>query len=98
MPALQTWQARTFLAGSTVALAKVGGAVLGKIWISTKGTSPTIVVYDNSASLATKVLVPSTVLTAIGSQDVGPVEGGTGLCVKALSCTGTIYWRPSQAG
>lgn len=98
MPALQTFQARKFGAGSVVVLATKGGAVLGGVWISTKGTTPTIVAYDAAASVTGSDVLPATVITAVGKQDFPAFETGTGLTVKCLSCTGTIFWRPSNSG
>lgn len=98
MPALNTYQYRKFGAGSTVVLAKFGGAVLGGVWISTKGTAGKITVYDNSASLLARVAIPSSSVGAVGNFMTKDVEFGTGLCVVAASCTGTIFWRPGAAG
>jgi len=99
MPTHLTFQGRKFAAGSTVVLATKGGAILGGIWISTKGTTPQITVYDNAVGSATGAdVIPTTTITAVGKQDFPALETGTGLVVKAASCTGTIFWRPSQAG
>ncbi len=102
MPALNTWQVRTFgAAASTITLATKGGAVLGGVWISAKGTTPTISAYDQASTslLAANRKVCSTVLTAIGPVDfLGGIEFGTGLQFKCASCTGSIFWRPSSAG
>ena len=101
MPALQTFQVRTFgPASSTIALAKYGGATLGGIWISAKGTAPTIAVYDQASATpnGAKKAIASTVLTAIGIQNTKEIEMGTGLVITVASCTGSILWRPGPAG
>lgn len=98
MPAQQTFQARKFGAGSTVTLSTKGGAVLGGVWISTKGTTPQITVYDAVASVTGSDVIPTTTIGAVGKQDFPAMETGTGLTVKTASCTGTLFWRPSQAG
>lgn len=97
MPQLQTWQYRKFGA-SVVTLAKYGGAVLGGIWITTKGAAGKITVYDSSAAVAAAIAIGSTSVGVIGNLFTKEVEFGTGLCIKATSCTGTIFWRPGQAG
>ncbi len=100
MPALQTWQARTFgPAASVITLAKFGGATLGGIWIAAKGAAGKITAYDSSAAVAAKIFLATTSVGVIGRlYDNMAFEGGTGLAVKVTSCTGTIFWRPGQAG
>ncbi len=102
MPALNTWQARKFgPAASTIVLATKGGAVLGGVWLSAKGTTPSFSAYDQASStlVAANIKVGSTTMTAIGLADfMGGIEFGTGLAFKAASCTGSIFWRPSSAG
>lgn len=98
MAPLSGYQAKTFGVGSTVSLAKFGGATLGGIWISTKGTTPTITVYDASASVTGKVLIAATTSLAKGFQNIPAIECGNGLAVKTASCTGTIFWRPGPVG
>lgn len=99
MPALQTFQARKITASSTIVLATKGGAVLGGIWVSTKGTTPQITVYDAAASTTGADILPTTTLAAVGNAGIPQaIETGTGLTVKVASMTGTIFWRPSQAG
>ena len=93
-----TWMSRKFgPAASTISLAKSGGAVLGGIWITAKGTTPTVLAYDASASVTAAVLVPSITPTAIGLIDFKGIGCGTGLCVKVASCTGTIIYQPASA-
>jgi hypothetical protein len=99
MPEPIAYQATKFGAGSSKQLATKGGAVFAGVWISTKGTSPTITVYDAAASTTGSDVVPSTIVTAVGNQALaGPINCGTGLFVKTASCTGVILWRPSSAG
>lgn len=100
MPALQTFQARAFgPTASTIPLATKGGAVLGGIWISAKGAAGKVTVYDNSASTTASIRIAVTSVGVIGKFfDGTPIEFGTGLAVKVSSCTGTIFWRPGQAG
>lgn len=85
-------------AASTFVLATKGGAVLGGFWISAKGTSPTLTAYDAAASVTATDIIPSTVITAVGKQDVPPINCGTGLTIKTASCTGVVFWQPSAAG
>lgn len=95
MPALQTFQCRKF-GVSVVTLANRGGAVLGGIWITTKGAAGKVTVYDSSAAVAAAIVIASTSVGVIGQLLTTPIELGTGLCVKVTSCTGTIFWRPAQ--
>lgn len=93
-----TYMARKFgPAASTISLAAHGGAVLRGIWVSAKGTTPTIVAYDASASVTGSNIVPSYTPTAIGWQEHGGIGLGTGLCVKVASVTGTIIYQPASA-
>lgn len=100
MPALPTYQYRKFgSVASTILLAKAGGAVLGGIWITAKGAAGKITVFDNSASLNTAIAINTTSVGVIGKFfDGSPIEMGKGLAVKVSSCSGTIFWRPGQAG
>jgi hypothetical protein len=101
MPALPTFQARRFgPAASTITLATKGGAVLGGVWISARGTAPTFVAYDAVASVTGSDIIPSTAVpaAALGTAQNVNIECGTGLTVKVASCSGTIFWRPSSAG
>lgn len=92
-----TYSGRKFgPAASTISLANHGGGFLGGIWVSAKGTSPTIVVYDASASVAASLLVPSFVPTGVGLVDFKGIGLGNGLCVKVASCSGTILWQPAS--
>ena len=85
-------------AASTFTLATKGGAVLGGVWISAKGTSPTVVAYDAVASVTGTDILPSTAPAAVGLLDVKGIGCGTGLTIKTASCTGTVLWQPSNAG
>ncbi len=100
MPALASYQIRKFgPAASVITLAKFGGAVLGGIWISAKGAAGKITVYDSSAGVAAQIMLATTSVGVIGKFfDGSPIEGGTGLALKTASCSGTIFWRPGQAG
>lgn len=100
MPALPTYQARKFgPATSVITLAKFGGAVLGGVWIAAKGAAGKMTVYDSSAAIAAQIMVATTSVGVIGKfLDGSPFMGGTGLAVRVASCTGTIFWRPGQAG
>lgn len=100
MPALPSWQTRKFgAAASTITLSKFGGATLGGIWIAAKGAAGKITVYDSSAAVAAAIMLATTSVGVVGKFfDGSPIEGGTGLAVKVTSCTGTIFWRPGQAG
>jgi len=91
------WQGRKFgPAASTISLSDGGGAILGGIWVSAKGTSPTIVVYEASASAATALLVPSFIPAAVGDCNIGPIACKSGLCVKIASVSGVIKFMPSS--
>lgn len=101
MPALSTFQGRVFgPAASTITLATKGGAVLGGVWISAKGTTPVVAGYDQaSATLnAGTRRLASCSPAAVGLIDVKGIEFGLGMIIKVSSCTGTILWRPSSAG
>ena len=94
-----TWMARKFgPAASTIALATKAGAVLGGIWITAKGTSPTIVAYDATASVAASAILPSHIPAALGLIDLKGIGCGTGLTVLNASCSGVILFQPSNAG
>lgn len=91
------WQARAFgPAASTVALAIRPGATLGGIFISAKGASPAIIVYDASASVTGTIKVPSWAPAAVGDtlDCLGGLGMGRGLTVKVTSATGVILWQP----
>lgn len=91
------WSYRKFgPAASTISLSNGGNAYLGGIWISAKGTAPSVVCYDSSASVTAAVCVPSFVPTGVGLCDFQGIGLGTGLCVKVASCSGTIIWQPSN--
>jgi len=93
-----TWIARKFgAAASTIALAAKGGAVLGGIFISAKGTTPIIKAYDATASVAASAILTAHTPTALGLIDLKGIQCGTGLTVIVASATGTILWRPSSA-
>ena len=101
MPIDNTWQAKTFgPAASTFSLATKGGAVLGGIWITAKGTNPSVSAFDTaSATPSLRTIVASHIPAAVGIINLlGGIGCGTGLAVKTASCTGTILWRPSNAG
>lgn len=100
MPALPTYQYRKFgPTASTIPLATKGGAVLGGIWITAKGSAGKVSVFDSSASVTAATIIAATSVGAVGKfLDGMPVETGTGLAVKVASCSGTIFWRPGQAG
>ena len=97
---IDSWQSRYFgPAASTVILAAKGGAVLGGVWISAKGTTPLISAFDTASATPTQRRICSVTPTAVGPLDfLGGVGCGTGLVVKVASATGTILWRPSSAG
>lgn len=100
MPALDSYQTRKFgPAASVITLAKFGGATLGGVWISSKGAAGKMTVYDSSAAVAAQIMLATTSVGVIGKfLDGSPISGGTGLAVKVASCSGTIFWRPGQAG
>lgn len=101
MPALATYQGTKFGIASVVRLAAAGGATLGGVWISTKGTTNKIAVYDaasTSKASAGALVVASTTSLAKGFANLLGLELGRGLVVWTASCTGTIFWRPGQAG
>lgn len=81
-------------AGSTISLANKGGAVLRGIWVSSKGTSPSITVYNSSASVAAALVVPAIVASAAKWYEFGGLGMSTGLCVKVASCSGFINYQP----
>lgn len=99
MPAQPTWSYRKFgPAASTIRLSIKGGAVIAGVWISAKGTSPLIRVFDSASAspAAATAAVGSTVPAAVGLLDLKGLEMGTGLVVANTSCTGTIIYRPAQ--
>lgn len=100
MPALDVYQIKRFGPGaSTITLAKFGGATLGGVWIAAKGAAGKFTVYDSSAAVAAAIMLATTSVGVVGKFfDGAPIQGGTGLAVKVTSCTGTIFWRPGQAG
>lgn len=102
MPQNEIWQARKFgPAASTIQLATKGGATLGGIWISAKGTTPVLQAFDTaSATPSLNVIVASHTPTAVGMAVnlLGGIGCGNGLAVKVASATGTILFRPSNAG
>lgn len=91
------YMARKFGAGSAVALATKGGAVLRGVWISTK-TATAVVAIKDGASTGAPSIVPSTVVAAFGWWEMGGIGMGTGLFFSCLSCTGFICYQPSSAG
>lgn len=96
----QQYSYRKFGSGSAVALAAIGGATLRGVWISTKGTSPSIRFDDAAASVTATAgnLIPATVPAALGWQDFGGVGCGTGLFFRSASCTGMIAYTPAGGG
>lgn len=99
MPALSTWQYRTISgAASTILLSINGGAVLGGVWISSKGATGTLTAYDTASATPTlRKFIASTASLGKGRTLI-EAEVGTGLAVKVASLTGCIFWRPGQAG
>lgn len=99
MPTVESYMVRKIgPAASTVTLAVKGGAVLKGIWVSAKGTSPTIVVYDAIASVTGTNIIPSFVPPTAGNMhDFGGIGLGTGLTVKCASVTCTVVYQPSSA-
>lgn len=95
-----TWQVRKCGSlASTYVLATKGGAVLGGIWISKKGTNPSFSAFDTASATPTlNPLVTSTIPTALGINNLLGMACGTGLVVKTASLTGAILWRPSNSG
>ena len=91
-----SWQGTKLTNNATTAYAKKGGAIVRGIFISSKGTSPGITVYDNSASATGKDVIPTLVPTGVGFIDFGGLGLGTGLAVKVASCTGTLIWQPAS--
>ena len=92
-----TYQGRVFGAGSAVALATKGGAVLRGIWISTKTATATFIAKDGASANAA-ALIPSTVVASFGWWEMGGIGCGTGLFVTLTSATGTVVYQPSAAG
>ena len=98
------WQRRTFgPAASVIRLATKGGAVLGGIWISAKGTTNVFAAADTASAtpvFTTGKFISSVSSLAKGMHSFGPdgIACGTGLAVTVASMTGTIFWRPSSAG
>ena len=90
------WQGTQLTNGAVTGYAKKGGAVIRGIFISSKGTSPTIQVYDNSASSTGDIVIPTFVPTGVGWVDFGGIGLGKGLAVKVASCTGTLVWQPAS--
>ena len=92
-----TYMARRFGPGaSTIVLSTKGGAVLGGIWITAKGATPTIKAYDAAASVTGSDILPSHIPAALGLIDLKGVGCGTGLTVMNASCSGTILFQPSS--
>lgn len=91
---------RKFAAGSAAVITTGVGATLKGVWISTKGTTPTVRFDDAVASVTATSgsVIPTTTLTAIGWQEMGGINTGTGLFFRAASCTGTIVYTPGGGG
>lgn len=92
-----TFMARKFGVGSTVTLAVKGGAVLHGIWVSTKGVTGTFVAYDAATSVTGADIIPSTIMSAKGWQEMGDIGCGTGLTIKAGSVSGAVIYSPSSS-
>lgn len=91
------WMARKFgPAASTVVLAAKGGAIIKGVFISAKGTTPSVIVYDNVASVAASAIIPSVAPAALGLLDFAGIGCGRGLTVKVASCTGSILFQPNS--
>ena len=99
------WQRRTFgPATSAIVLATKGGAVLGGIWISAKGTTNVFAAADTAS--AAPVFTTGKFISSVTSLGKGAyhrfgedgIACGTGLAVRCVSMTGVILWRPSSAG
>lgn len=98
-----SWQYRAFgPATSVIRLAVKGGATLGGIWISAKGTTNVFTAADTASTtpaFTTGKFISSVSSLARGLQSFdGGIACGTGLAVRVVSMTGTILWRPSSAG
>lgn len=92
-----TYQGRVFAAGSAVALAVKGGAVLRGFWISSATATGTFVAKDGASANAA-ALVPSTIVGVTpGWRELGGIGCGTGLFVTMTSCAGTVVYAPSSA-
>lgn len=98
-----TWQYRAFgPATSVITLAAKGGAVLGGVWISAKGTTNVLTAADTAST--TPVFTTGKFISSVASLARGwyafggGIACGTGLAVRVASMTGTILWRPSSAG
>ena len=99
MPGPYSWSYRKFgPTASTIVLAKKGGAILGGIWVTAKGTTPKIIAYDASASTASAAMFPSYTPTALGQSGAldfsGGLGTGAGLTVVVASVSGMIAWQP----
>lgn len=88
---------RKFGSGSAVALCGAGGAVLKGVWISTKGTTPTLRFDDAVASAAATIgnVIPTTTITAVGWQEMGGINTANGLFFRSASCTGAVVYSPA---
>ncbi len=99
----QTWQYTTFGPATSVkVLATKGGAVLGGVWISAKGTTNVFTAADTASAapvFTTRKFISSVTSLAKGMTTFGAgIACGTGLAVRVASMTGTIIWRPSSSG
>lgn len=94
-----SYQYRKFgAAASTIALCKSGGGVLKGFFVSAKGTSPSISVYDcaTTGSVAAATLaVASHAPTGVGLETLD-MAFGKGLVVKCASCTFTALYVPAS--
>ena len=82
-------------AASTKALTITGGTVLRGIWVTAKGTSPSITVYDDVASVASSVVISGYVPAAVGWNEMGGIGLSKGLTVKTASVTCLVVYQPS---
>lgn len=81
-------------AASTVNLSKAG-TVLRGLWVTAKGTSPTVTIYDDVASVASSLLVSAYVPAGLGWHEMGGIGLSRGLTVKCASCTVLTVYQPS---